>query len=141
MITSRQIRRATERAAAKAAKNAKSGVIQHAAFFYSPKDTENEVLSISFGNTVNTLPIECIKLIMDPSYMARQDAEFAKDPSMKDDYFDQLDWMLDEVNSNPGKVMSDQEIGHLVIMAGNIYWLTERGFIKQTEYNGTLFAV
>jgi hypothetical protein len=114
--------------------------LKHAAFFYSPKDTIKAVLSISFGPRENELPLELTKFFMDPEYMARQDEEFAKDPSMKDDYFEQLDWMLNEVQSNPGHMMTTEEMSRLAIMAGNIYWLTERGFIKQSEYNGTMFV-
>ena len=122
-----------------AKKNAKTELV-HANFFYSPTESKNNVLAIQFGQQDNQLPIELVAHVTSPEFVKLQDAEYAMDLSMVADYFEQLDYMLAKVNlSNKSHIMSQDEMRYLIAMAGNIYWLTQRGFIKQSEYNGTQF--
>jgi len=111
--------------------------------FTPPLESVDNVLAIRFGGE-NALPIEVAMVITSPTYMAAQDAEYAKDASMANDYYEQLNYMLTRVNdaisTGSKHEMTKEDTQYLITMAGNIYWLTERGFIKQTEYNGTQFA-
>jgi hypothetical protein len=139
----RKDRRAAQRASNKAAKsNPRS--LRSAGFFYSPTDSVDNVLSIQVGGPMASLPAEMLPIIMNAEYLRKQDIEAAKDPSMFRDYFAQLDEALAHVNfhirTNSQAVMSHEFMSHLCIMAANIYWLTTRGHLKQSEYNGTLFV-
>ena len=139
-ISTRQVRRAQERAQTKISAN-----IKYAGFFYSPTDSVNNVLSITFGNCGGSaLPVNLLEYPLSAEYIRLQDKAFAEDPSMKDAYFAQLDNWLSRVNAaiikNSSKTWSNKELSEIVVMAGNIYWLTIRGFLKQSEYNGTVFA-
>lgn len=141
----RQERRTAVRQANKANKaTAKLGgrQLQYAAFFYSPTDSLDNVLTVRCGEgPKDSFSMAVANMMMAPDYIKTQDEEYAKDPSMVADYFEQLDWWLKEVNTHPQRELSAEEQGSLATIAiGNIYWLTLRGFIKQSEYNGTMFA-
>jgi len=158
----RQQRRAAERQAAKqgrpglmAAKQmvrtaeppARGKVVQYA-FFFSPKDTDAGVLSIVCDDSGRGLPLQVGKMMWDKDYLAEQDREAAQDPNFVQDLLDQLEAVREWVCSNPNKMVNVNQPDHffnegtlgstLSLMAGNIAWLTSRGHLKQSEYNGTM---
>jgi hypothetical protein len=160
----RQQRRAAERQAAKqgrpglqAAKQMvrspeplKHGTVHQYSFFFSPKDSHDDVLSIVCDDSGRGLPLQVGKMMWEPSYLADQDREAAKDPAFVQDLLDQLEAVRDFVCSQPDKMVNvsdpdpffaDNDGGTLgstlALMAGNIAWLTSRGHLKQSEYNGT----
>jgi hypothetical protein len=109
-------------------------------FFYSPTDTVKDVIAISCGKNLSaTFPLEVGKNAWDnvPEY----------DKFYEEGGQEFVDYMFEQVNEarlmvikTPGKIASDADIEKLVIAAMNICWLTVRGFIKQSEYNGTTVA-
>ena len=115
------------------------------AFFYSPKDSVDDVLSITCtdmdGNPFSTLPLDCGRLAWDG--IEELDEQYAiHGQQMVDDFFNNINWMRDKCLSLKGTnmVMSKMEQVEMALIAGQICWLTMRGFIKQSEYNGTMVA-
>lgn len=114
-------------------------------FFYSPEDSDAGVLSIVCDD--HRLPLEVGRMMWDAEYLAAQDDEAAKDPTFVSDLFEQLEAVRAWVAAQPGKLVSldapscifgeGTMASDLALMAGNIAWLTSRGHLKQSEYNGT----
>ena len=132
---------------AKAHKDAKAQYVKkpallQAGFFYSPTDSANNVLSIICGGGPDcTFPLEIAELMCSDEYVKVQDDVYKKDPTLISDYYKQLDYVLNIVlSANPQEHASDKVKRMVATMIGNIYWLTERGFLMQSAYNGTQFA-
>ena len=128
-------------------KMATKGKVNFYGFFYSPTDTDKDVLSITCSD-FRGLPLQTGEMMWDEDYLKAQDEEAARDPSFVQDLFDQLESMRKYVCSKrnkmvdcnaPSVLFGEGTLGSdLALMAGNIAWLATRGHLKQSEFNGTL---
>lgn len=146
MASTKQMQ-ARAKAARKAANKPKreAKVISYA-FFYSPTDSVDDVLAITCSN-FQGLPLEVGKIAWDEKNLSLHDEEFKKDPSVVLEMFSNLEAVRAYVCSRPGQMVDitevnddfDMPMGNVLgLMASNIAWLTTRGHLKQSEYNGTL---
>lgn len=120
-------------------------------FFYSPKDSVEDVLSITCSDH-RGLPLKVGEMMWADDYLAVQDEALKTDPTMVQDLFEQLESVRSYVCSLPNKMVDTRKVAPecgfgdiplgavLGLMAGNIAWLASRGHLKQSEYNGTLVA-